>query len=268
MGRCGCASDVCSCSLTGGPGIIIEGTGTPDFPYQISVANPGSFLTVVDTGSVDLTLTGSGGEGDPYVLSAVATFVAPSVNLTTFTASGTWGKTAGKSIAKVTCIGGGGGGGAGRRGAALTDRIGGGGGGGGGFSIAEFYMTTLGTTEPVVVGIGGAGAAGQTLDSTDGDNGITGGDSSFGVWLRAMGGQGGIGGHDGGDTTVGTTSALGGAGHWTGGVSGNFTGTAANRAVNIGGRAGTGGGAGGSIDATETALPGSPGGDSLSHQLS
>lgn len=69
MARCGCAGDSCSCLVVAGRGARVTGKGTVNDPYIID-AYPMS-LTVVDSGSVDLTLTGSGLAGDPWVISAV-----------------------------------------------------------------------------------------------------------------------------------------------------------------------------------------------------
>lgn len=71
MAKCGCASTVCTCKVTGGTNVQVTGTGTLGDPYVIGV--PATLvLTVADTSSVDLTLIGSGTTVDPYVLSGTS----------------------------------------------------------------------------------------------------------------------------------------------------------------------------------------------------
>lgn len=77
MARCGCAGTNCSCLIQGGSGVTVEGAGTETNPYVISSTGGGGggggFLTVTDTQTVDLNLTGSGSEETPYRLTANAT---------------------------------------------------------------------------------------------------------------------------------------------------------------------------------------------------
>lgn len=68
MARCGCASNVCTCTIQGGTGVQVSGTGTPTDPYILG-AQP-SVITVADSASVDLTLTGNGTVDAPYLLRA------------------------------------------------------------------------------------------------------------------------------------------------------------------------------------------------------
>jgi microcystin-dependent protein len=68
MARCGCASNVCTCTIQGGAGVQVSGTGTQTDPYILG-ATP-TVLTVADSVSVDLTLTGQGSAQAPYVLRA------------------------------------------------------------------------------------------------------------------------------------------------------------------------------------------------------
>jgi hypothetical protein len=96
----------------------------------------------------------------------------------------------------VVCIGGGGGGASGRRGAAGTDRSGGNGSPGGVTVTKLLFNHDINDTESIIVGTGGVGAAGQTLDDTDGINGSNGGNTSFGNHILASGGLGASGGRN------------------------------------------------------------------------
>lgn len=63
----GCGGSNCACKIVGGDGVRVSGSGNFNNPYIID-AYPMS-ITVVDTSTVNLTLTGSGTSTDPYVLS-------------------------------------------------------------------------------------------------------------------------------------------------------------------------------------------------------
>lgn len=68
--RCGCSSSVCTCFVEGSGNAQVTGTGSETSPYVIEVS--ALAFTVVDTASLDLTLTGDGSPENPYVLSGVA----------------------------------------------------------------------------------------------------------------------------------------------------------------------------------------------------
>ena len=112
-----------------------------------------------------------------------------------FTASGTWTKPAGLKYIIVEVQAGGGGGGGG------SDTVGrrGSGGGGGGYSKKLILAATLGATETVTTGAGGAGSGSSTA--------TTGASSSFGSHATATGGAGGTG--DNGDPGGGGVGSSG-----------------------------------------------------------
>lgn len=146
-----------------------------------------------------------------------------------FYATGTYTKPAGLKYVIVEAVGGGAGGGG------ETDVYsGGGGGGGGGYAKKTILATSLGTTETVTIGAGGAGGVNGT--------GSVGGNTSFGSFVTANGGAGGIGGTAsaivaggaGGSASSGDINISGGTGSYGGGAS---TGSAAS--VSTGGAGGS-----------------------------
>lgn len=110
------------------------------------------------------------------------------VDFQEFTSSGTWTKPADANYVKVELWSAGGGGEGGR-----TDpgplSPGGAGGGGGAYFTRFFKASDLGSTEPVVVGAGGAG--GVRVGNTGNNQGTPGGSSNFGTWISTYGGGGG-----------------------------------------------------------------------------
>lgn len=68
MARCGCASSSCSCVVTGAGGVVVSGSGSAENPYVINGANFG----VLDSPTVDLTLSGDGTILNPFKISAAA----------------------------------------------------------------------------------------------------------------------------------------------------------------------------------------------------
>lgn len=75
-----------------------------------------------------------------------------------------------------------------------TNNFGGGGGGGGAVSYSEIPLALLPSSVSVEVGLGGAGATGVTTDYENGAHGSLGGNSSFGSYVSAIGGESGYGG--------------------------------------------------------------------------
>lgn len=68
MATCGCGDAVCNCVVQGGTNVQVQGDGSNGNPYVIS-ATPAA-LQVQDTTSVDHTLTGTGTQADPWILSS------------------------------------------------------------------------------------------------------------------------------------------------------------------------------------------------------
>ena len=200
--------------------VVTLGTGKID-NYFISTTT--LFTTALTAGTT--TINGTG------ILTGYA-------SSTTYSTAGsfTWAKasTIGTYL-RVQCWGGGGSGGA-KTAAGTQDAAG----GGGGAYKEDFYpIRSLGTTETITIGAGGTAVSGSS-------NGNSGGNTSFGSWLVAYGGEGG----DQGGTVTG---ANGGGGNAIGGIGsgrGTVAGTAVSEAVYWGG-----GGSGG-ISATQGGLAG------------
>ena len=68
--KCGCSGSSCSCKIVAGRGTRVSGSGNINNPYVID-AFPMS-LIVMDTASINLSISGSGLESDPWVVSADA----------------------------------------------------------------------------------------------------------------------------------------------------------------------------------------------------
>jgi hypothetical protein len=133
-----------------------------------------------------------------------ALLAAPPAGVTSVwsqTAAGTYTFTAPKTGLYWCEVVGGGGGGAGTNGSSSS----GGGGGSGGYSAKWIYLTA-GQTVTAIVGGGGAGGSAANPSTA-----ATGGTTSFGAYIQATGGVGGI------NNAAGTTSAGGAPGVGSGG---------------------------------------------------
>lgn len=167
-------------------------TGTPDASpsdpaltqtetkYQFPIAR-------VVVGASETVITDS----DITDLRTYAGFFTASVDVQTFTSSGSWSKPSGATMVMVEAYGGGGGGASGMRQAAGVNRTGGGGGSAGIKAVHLFLASDLASSEAVTIGAGGAGAAGNGTDNS-GSNapGSNGGNTTFGSHITAWGGDG------------------------------------------------------------------------------
>lgn len=77
MARCACGTGTCSCVVKAAPdgGVVVVGNGSATRPYLISVpgGNPLLNLDVVDSPTLDLTISGSGTATDKRRIQGVAT---------------------------------------------------------------------------------------------------------------------------------------------------------------------------------------------------
>lgn len=159
----------------------VTGTGTGSFTgsFTGSAQLTGSFFGQFE-GLLDGTASHAG-----YALTSSFTEKASTVEV--ILKSKNWTKPYWAKTIRVTCIGGGGGGG--NAPATETSGIvtGGGGGGGGTITIGEFDANTLPSTISITIGAGGNGST----DTTAASNG---GDTYFGDYLIARGGNRGYDG--------------------------------------------------------------------------
>jgi hypothetical protein len=158
---------------------------------RLLASSTGADVTLPLFSSTEAGLTPLSGGGTTNFLRADGTWAAPAgggggssvADYQEFTSSGTWTKPAGVSVVFVECIGGGCGGGSGSRYATTSNRLGGMG-GAGGISLQKYLKADDVTSSvTVTVGAGGAGGAAVTTDNTNGNDGVAGGQSSFGSYL-------------------------------------------------------------------------------------
>jgi len=104
-----------------------------------------------------------------------------------------WTPDAASTAVRVLMWGGGAGGASGVCGGNGQVRAGGGGGGGGSFVVKDFQISDLTTPVSVAVGAGGAGGAKVGTAASAGNDGVVGGNTTFGTYLTAYGGGQGLG---------------------------------------------------------------------------
>lgn len=146
----------------------------------------GGTLNAGRTYTETATVTTVGTDAVTFVLSGDAQQTV-SVVAQTFTSNGTYTPTTGMFNCIVEAVGGGGGGGGAT--GAVGQSSAAAGGAGGGYARKVFTSATIGASQTVTIGAGGAGALG------DGATGTTGGTTTLGsTLLQATGGAGGEGG--------------------------------------------------------------------------
>ena len=74
MARCSCGGGTCSCVIEGGSGITVQGAGSTASPYTIDATGDfsGSIIPI-PTDTVLMSITGTGTDVDPILISARAT---------------------------------------------------------------------------------------------------------------------------------------------------------------------------------------------------
>lgn len=185
-------------------------------------------------------------------------FPAPDIQILTET--GLWVKPAGAVRSHVRLVGGGQAGGSGRKGAAGTARFGGGGGAPGAYTEWTFEAAQLGDTEHVVIGAGGLGALGNSVNDRNGSAGDDGGDTLFGgetIETAKLVARGGTQGGAGGGTSaspIGTIVMSNGTQFFPG--AGTATSGAAGVSAGKGAAGPTGGGGGGGCPVNNTSTSG------------
>lgn len=132
-----------------------------------------------------------------------------SINVQTFTSSGTYTPTTGMKYCLVRICGGGGGGGGANSNSVANNTASATGGSGGEYAEGLFSAATIGVSQPVTIGAGGAGGIAGT------SNGGAGGTTSLDSLMGASGGQGGV-------SVSGTTDGIDGTPGGTGGTGGYF----------------------------------------------
>jgi hypothetical protein len=171
-------ADISVTSVTASTAISVAngGTGATSFTDAgVLIGNSTGAVQSTSAGTSGQVLTSNGAGVDPTFQDA-----AGSMNVQTFTSSGTWTKPSGATMVMVELIGGGSGGSSGRKGAVGSTRYGGSGGGSSASIYYAFAASELSSTETVTIGAGGTGGASVTTNSTNGNHGTDGGTSIFG----------------------------------------------------------------------------------------
>ena len=182
-----------STGVTGTLPVANGGTGATSLTANnVILGNGTSAVQVVAPGASGNVLTSNG-----TTWTSATPAGGGSINVQTFTSSGTWTKPSGYAAGSRVLIQAWGGGASGGR---YPTRAGGG--GGGGYNERWITLSAMGSTETVTIGAGG------TARTTDGI-GNGGGTTSVGSLISAYGGAGGnddYGGGGGGQTSAGGAS--------------------------------------------------------------
>jgi hypothetical protein len=193
----------------------VDGSGVPTGEFETGLGtysgtNTLTRTTVLSSSNAGSLVSFSAGT-KRVMLTAAAVYLSKTSKRTVFAASGTWTKDARANSVFVQDYGAGASGGSGPSIASGTASGGGGGGGGGSYAEMTMDAATLGATETVTIGAGGASVAGVTGGAA-GNNGNAGGNSTFGSWLTGYGGGRGGGGGSAAIGGGGGGAGLGGAG--------------------------------------------------------
>lgn len=235
----------------------VGSAGNLSIPSSISTS---TFNTA--TAPLKVVVTQNNGKIDPYFIATSSLYAIPIVRTYNLADSpATWNKVTGLKYIVVEVWGGGGSGARGTNSAS--------GGGGGGYQSKRILASSLGTTETVTIGAGGAAV---TANDTNGNDGSA---SSFGSHVSvpggfagvraagttAVGGSGagistGVGVATGVSTSVATPGVYGAAG---GGLNASATGIDGGKA-HYGGGGGGSAGAGGTAGIGGTSVEGGAGG--------
>ena len=145
-----------------------------------------NFNLPTSAGTAGQALVSGGGGVNPMTWANIPGGGASTVNVQTFTTSGTYTPTAGMIYCLVEVVGGGGGGG-GVPTTTLTDCASAGGGGAGGYARGLFSASTIGASQAITIGAGGSASG------TGNNPGGNGGTTQVGSLISASGGLGGNG---------------------------------------------------------------------------